>query len=289
MITGKEIPIHDFVSDNKDSIPFKYISLGALANYDFSLPHRHNYYEIFFFGKGGGEHFIDFKFYPIQDHSIHFVSPGQVHLVKRALDSFGSIVLFSRDFFHPHTGTGKTLFNFPFLNNSQHPVLSTSENEYSEFERILQQLSDESERDHEVYAEILRSYLNIILLKCHQLFDTAYPDHKLKQGPLFNNFREMVEKEYRVQKKPAYYASKLSISEKKLNEICKEHRGENVGEYIKQRVLLEAQRLLINTDHSIKEIAYFLGFDDPSYFNRFFKSNTKLTAGDFRDSRQNIP
>ena len=51
---GKDIPIHDFIRDNKDSVPFKFISLGALSNYDFSLPHRHNYYEIFFFSKGGG-------------------------------------------------------------------------------------------------------------------------------------------------------------------------------------------------------------------------------------------
>ena len=92
----------------------------------------------------------------------------------------------------------------------------------------------------------------------------------------------MVEKEYRAQRQPAHYATQLNITEKKLNGICKDNSGENAGNYIKNRVLLEAKRLLNNTNHNIKEIAYFLGFEDPSYFNRFFRAKTGLTAGDFR-------
>jgi AraC-like DNA-binding protein len=282
MAKSTKIPIHDFGIDTKDSVPFRYIPLGAFTHYDFSEPHRHNYYEIFFFTKGGGSHFIDFKDYHIQDHTIHFVSPGQVHMIKRAPESYGSIVLFSRDFFHPAADVNNPLFNFPFLNNSQYPVLSTSKKEFDEFAPMLAQIEQETDRNHDVYMEILRSCVKVILLKCLQLFDNKHPDHRLKNGSVFNSFREMIEKEYRVQRQPSYYASKLNMTEKKLNSICKENTGENVGNYIKARILLEAKRLLINTDHSIKEIASFLGFDDPAYFNRFFRTNTGLTAGDFR-------
>jgi AraC family transcriptional activator of pobA len=276
------IPIHDFAADNKDSVPFRYIQLGELANYDFSLPHRHNYYEIFFFSKGGGNHFIDFKDYAIENNSVHFVSPGQVHVVKRALDSYGSIILFSRDFFYSAADVQNTLFNFPFLNNSQYPILSADAKEYETFELILSQVQNESGNMQNVSLEILRSYLKVILLKCLQLFDVKYPDHQLKQGTVFNSFREMVEKEYRAERQPAHYAAQLHITEKKLNEICKENTGENVSDYIRNRVMLEAKRLLIHTEHNIKEIAYFLGFEDPSYFNRFFRANENITAGDFR-------
>lgn len=281
-MTNNLIPIHDFVTDNKDSIAFRYILLGELANYDFSLPHRHNYYEIFFFSKGGGEHLIDFKTYPIEDNSIHFVSPGQVHLVKRELHSYGSIILFSRDFFYLSQNNDETLFRFPFLNNSQYPVLRASANEYAEFEQVLQQILTESSKQKTAHAEIIRSYLKVILIKCLQLFDEQHFEHHLKESSVFHRFREMVEKTYRNERQPAHYAELLNITEKKLNDICKENTGENVTEYIKNRVLLEAKRLLGNTDHSIKEIAYFLGFDDPSYFNRFFKLNEGITAGDFR-------
>jgi AraC-like DNA-binding protein len=274
------IPIHDFATDNKDSVPFKYLSLGALTNYDFSQPHRHNYYEIFFFSKGGGSHFIDFKEYKIEDNSIHFVSPGQVHLLRRAPHSYGSLILFSRDFFY--TDNQYTLFNFPFLNNSQYPVLPTSSKEYAVFELVLSQVQNESNNMQNVSPEILRSYLKVILLKCLQLFDEKYPNLEMKQGSVYNRFREMVEKEYRSQRQPAYYASLLNITEKKLNEVCKQNSGENVSDYIKNRVMLEAKRLLTHTEHNVKEIAYFLGFEDPSYFNRFFRANEGITAGDFR-------
>lgn len=282
MPVQKAIPIHDFSKDNKDSVPFRFVSLGALTEYDFSEPHRHNYYEIFFFTKGGGTHLIDFKEYSIGSHAIHFISPGQVHKVKRALDSQGSIILFSRDFFHLGSEGQNTLFNFPFLNNSSLPVLNTTQDEYSEFIPILQQIENESSHNNEVFVEILRSYLKVVLLKCLRLFDEKYPDYKTMQGSVFNRFREMVEKEYRTNRQPSYYATQLNITEKKLNEICKANSGDNVGDYIKNRVVLEAKRLLYNTDYNVKEIAYFLGFDDPSYFNRFFRSTTGTTAGEFR-------
>src|ERR1043165_2430378 len=104
------IPIHDFSRDSDDSVAFRFISLGASSHYDFSQPHRHNYYEIFFFEEGGGTHFIDFTEYPITDHAIHFVSPGQVHKLMRSGNAHGSIVLFSRDFFHPIAGSSGSLF-----------------------------------------------------------------------------------------------------------------------------------------------------------------------------------
>lgn len=278
------IPVYDFTSAVKEDGLFKFISLGELTNYDFSAPHRHNYYEIFFFTKGGGSHLIDFINYPIHDHSIHFISPGQVHVIKRAADSYGSLVLFTKEFFHPALSERNTLHNFPFLNNSQYPVLATSHAEYTELEQVLDHVKKEFDRGHGMYKEILRSYLNVILLKCLQLFHDKHPGYTLKHSSVFNAFRQLVEAEYREQRQPAYYAGKLNITEKKLNNLCKDNTGENVGNYIKSRILLEAKRLLTNTDHTVKEIAELLGYDDPAYFTRFFTANVGMTAGDFRKS-----
>lgn len=283
MTRQEYIPIHDFSRDDKHSIPFRFIHLGALASYDYSQPHRHNYYEIFFFLKGGGTHLIDFREYAIADHSIHFVSPGQVHRIRRSADSLGSLILFSRDFYYMGMNKALALFDFPFLNPNLSPVLNITETEYAGFTDILLQVGKEADNET-THSDILRSYLNIVLLKCLHVFNTRHGDKAAGPHSTFYDFRNLVENEYRTQRQPAYYADKLNITEKKLNEVCKACCGENVSEFIKQRVLLEAKRLLFNSDHSIKEIAYFLGFEDPSYFNRFFKTSTGVTAGDFRDS-----
>lgn len=279
---AEKIPIHEFLNADNSNAPFRYVPLNARSDYDISLAHRHNYYEIFFFSKGGGWHLIDFDKFTISDHSIHFVCPGQVHLVKREPSSYGSILIFTNDLFHLGAETKNTLLNFPFLNNGVTPKLDLTAQEFEGFNGLLKQIETESTNHSVLHPEIIRSYLHIILLKCMQLYDEKNPGWQQKRPSLFYEFRMLMEREYRQQKLPAYYAQKLNITEKKLNKLCTDAVGHTVGEYIKERVLLEAKRLIGNTDFSIKEIAYFLGYEDVSYFIRFFKNKTGTTAGDFR-------
>ena len=89
------IPTHQFYDRLERSIPFDLIQLKEKSKYDPSLYHRHAYYEIFFFIKGGGTHSIDFDTFEVETNSIHFVSPGQVHLLQRALNSNGFVIFAS--------------------------------------------------------------------------------------------------------------------------------------------------------------------------------------------------
>ncbi|MBL4709930.1 MAG: hypothetical protein JKY48_15970, partial [Flavobacteriales bacterium] len=56
----KNIPIHNFLVDDESSIPFQLVQLTKEGTYDTSIPHRHNYYEVFIFEVGGSQHYIDF-------------------------------------------------------------------------------------------------------------------------------------------------------------------------------------------------------------------------------------
>ncbi|MBA3828319.1 MAG: helix-turn-helix domain-containing protein [Taibaiella sp.] len=275
------IPIHDFTKDDSTSIPFRYIPLNARSAYDTTLPHRHNYYEIIFFTNGGGRHVIDFKEHPIKDHSIHFVSPGQVHQLVRDETSFGTIIIFSRELFYQNAKPDNSLFSYPFLNNNYFPVIELTGTEEADLEIILNQIAGEFE-DQKCSLAIIQAYLQVILLKCMRVFERQYTEWEHTSRSQFYDFRLLVEKGFRSHKLPSYYSNELNITERKLNEVCKDATGHNVGVYIKERILLEAKRLLYNSDSRMKEIADFLGFEDPSYFNRFFKSNVGITAGDFR-------
>src|SRR5688572_3565163 len=110
------IPTHDLEKDeDHDDVSFRIIQLQTKSAYEASLPHRHSYYEIFFFEKGNGWHMIDFENIEIEKGSIHFVSPGQVHLVNRSLDSTGYVLLFNAEFFYYNIENKNTLTEFPFL------------------------------------------------------------------------------------------------------------------------------------------------------------------------------
>lgn len=277
------IPIHDFSKDDRSSVPFKFIPLSQRADYDTSYAHRHNYYEIFMFANGGGDHEIDFGSYSISNNSIHFVSPGQVHCVRREPGSFGSILLFSRDFYYFGSKADLSLFEYPFLNGSAAgtPVLELGKNQFDELLTLSQKMGmeDNSTGDN---SAVIRSYLHIFLLKCSQYVQPvtlSQTDHK-KQN--FYGFQRLLEQHFREQHLSSFYADNLDLSSRKLNDACLAHASKSSLQLIKERLMLEARRLLQHSDLSIKEIAYFLGFDDPAYFNRFFKRNEGIPAGDYR-------
>jgi len=285
MDTAKQIPVHDFSRDDETSVPFDIVPLKAKAAYDSSVPHRHNYYEIFLFEKGGGRHTIDFGQVPIESHSVHFVSPGQVHLVQRELDTYGTLVLFSREFYYLNLRDRNLLFEMPFLNNlADRPVLNLNEVEFHECLSIVRKMEVEYTANGTYMADMLRGYLNVLLILCKRLFEQQLPVrvNESAGSPLFTAFRSALEKHFTATHRVQAYASMLGVSEKHLTETVKALAGKTALEYIHDRILLEAQRLLIHSGCSNKEVAYMLHFEDPSHFSKFFKAKTGLAPNEYK-------
>jgi AraC-like DNA-binding protein len=99
---------------------------------------------------------------------------------------------------------------------------------------------------------------------------------------LLRNFQKLTNQRFADLKLPKDYAELLYITPNHLNAICKDILGTSAGEVIRNRVILEAKRLLINLNLSVTQIAYTLSFTDNSYFTKFFKKYTGLTPEDFR-------
>jgi AraC-like DNA-binding protein len=99
---------------------------------------------------------------------------------------------------------------------------------------------------------------------------------------LIKNFKRLIEKNFTKLRLPREYAELLYITPNHLNAVSNDVLGIPAGEMIRNRVLLEAKRLLINQDMSISEIADQLNFNDNSYFTKFFKNYTDTTPEEFR-------
>ncbi|MCH8330174.1 MAG: AraC family ligand binding domain-containing protein, partial [Bacteroidetes bacterium] len=125
-----QIPTHDLYDKLGGTKAFDFLVLKEKKNNDIGEPHRHSYYEIFFFVKGGGTHEIDFEEFQVDSNSLHFISPGQVHLGKRAINSHGLVIQFSREFFHLGSQNKDLLYELPFFNNhSEKPILELSKSD----------------------------------------------------------------------------------------------------------------------------------------------------------------
>ena len=99
---------------------------------------------------------------------------------------------------------------------------------------------------------------------------------------LLKNYQNLIEQNFASIRLPKQYAALLYITPHHLNAICNDFLGVSAGNLIRERVILEAKRLLINLDLLISEIAQKLNFDDQSYFIKFFKKYEGLTPEKFR-------
>jgi AraC-like DNA-binding protein len=99
---------------------------------------------------------------------------------------------------------------------------------------------------------------------------------------LLNNFKKLLEIHYKRYQFPRDYADLLYITPNHLNALCKDQLGISAGQLIRNRILLEAKRLLVNAEFTVQQIAVDLGFKDASYFVRFFKKYEQETPEKFR-------
>jgi len=92
----------------------------------------------------------------------------------------------------------------------------------------------------------------------------------------------LLNEHFKREQKAGFYARKMNLSPKRLNEITRKMLGKTITQLIHDRILIEAKRELIFGGRSIKEISYELGFDDPAYFSRFFKKQSGFSPTHFR-------
>jgi AraC-like DNA-binding protein len=247
-------------------------------------PHRHSFYHLVLFTRGKGNHSIDFDKFPVRPFQIYFMIPGQVHswLFEGKVD--GYIVHFNEVLFTSFLQNGRYLDRFYFFQgNAEESICqlpaSVQPQVTSLFEAMLVEISGSKEQN-----------LDIIRLKLLELFitvDRSCPSRKGKNvAPqkltLFRSFQSLIDKHFRTIRLPKEYADLLYVTPNHLNALCQDLVGKTAGDCIRDRVLLEAKRLLTNADMTVTEIAYDLNFQDNSYFNRFFKKNTGMTPDEFR-------
>ena len=99
---------------------------------------------------------------------------------------------------------------------------------------------------------------------------------------VLQRLKDFIEKDFRKKHSASDYAEALNISAKALAKITKSYFNKTITELISDRIIIEAKRELYLTKKPVKEIAYELGFADPSHFARFFRKQTDMSPQDFR-------
>ena len=252
------------------------------------FPHKHNFYHLIFFTNGAGSHSIDFDRFEIKQNHMYFMSPGQIHTWEFKGEMEGYVVNFSDAFFQSFLLRSDFIENFSFFSgNSIAGVLNLSQIEAQVVQETFEELLIQSETIHIHRWDMIR----ILLLKIFITLEQKNNEDVAKDVSNYNiallkNFQKLIEKNYKKLRLPMEYADLLYITPNHLNALCKDQTGVAAGELIRNRIILEAKRMLINQQINISEIAYELNFKDNSYFSKFFKKQVGTSPEEFRKKSQ---
>lgn len=248
--------------------------------------HRHSFYHLVFFTKGTGQHHIDFKQFEVKPGCIYFMIPGQVHSWSFEQEPDGYIINFSKDYFNPFLMNGAYFQSFSIFSGlADQQVITVSDDTARELTLCFEEILKEGMKKDAFGDDLVRTLLLQIFIKAERA-----TGHKIEAAPgsynltIFRNFQKLIAEHYRTLKLPKDYAELLYITPNHLNALCKDIIGLSAGELIREQVILEAKRLLINMNLSVADIANELNFSDHSYFIKFFKKHEGVTPEKFRKS-----
>ncbi len=247
--------------------------------------HFLTYYDITLIQDGQGRLLLDNNVFDIQKNSIICSSPMQIRQWKIKAMPKGLVLIFEDEFLSTFFNDSDFVKRLNFFHTIMTvPTLSLTDSENSYIENLLLNIEKEILNFNNRNKHILRA----LLYQALAWLDREYTQHdnietETDSNDIARRFKNLVSEFYNQEHSVNFYAEKLNISSGYLNNLIKRDIKISAKQFIQNRVILEAKRLLRNTSLSISEIAWKLNFNDDSYFIRAFKSKTGFTPKFYRN------
>ena len=247
-----------------------------------SSVHTLTYYDITFVTEGEGQFSIDNQTNEAASRDVFFSKPGEIrnwdtrHIVN------GYALIFEDEFLSSLFKDSLFVQHLSFFQSGKtSSKLQLPDELYMRILQILHNIKTEidSYRQNDVY--VLRALLYEVLMLLDREYKKVNMEEETTSKEVGNihidKFMKLVESHLKEQHSVQYYADKLCITPNYLNEIVTSTKGISAKQYIRNKVMDEAQRLLTYTDFPISDIAFELHFSTVSYFIRSFRQYTGTT------------
>jgi AraC family transcriptional regulator, transcriptional activator of pobA len=251
--------------------------------------HALDFYSVILFTEGTGSIVINNDSYTVEPQTLCIIGPNQMHSFEGLENVKGTIFFFCQDFYVEEFSFIRLLNLFAYTTQTgsevSYPCLTIDEREFNPINAVLNSIKSE----YDFYtpsnnsAVIIRSHLNILVLKLTELFEIKSGKSNKNDSILIHSLSHMVDSYFIKEQHLSFYTSAFNISESQLNDICQRHFNSGLKKILQNRLMQEARKLLLSSELSVSEIAYKLNFEDNSYFNKVFKNKTGLTPKRFRD------
>ncbi len=250
-------------------------------------PHFHDFEELIIGVEGNLEHFIDFKTTTIEAPFASFITKGKLHRIKPNLKNGKCdmrILRFKSEFI-PETTFQIYGYYHEFAN-----ITLTPGGCVDRLFVICQMIEDEMKQavpDYSIIRHLLSAIFSMIESERRKKA-TSPQDMQGTLNSTFGNFLRILEQNFRQPEGVDFYAEKLFMSARNLNIICRAALQRSVSEIIETRKLIEAKNLLTNTDKTVAQIGFELGYQEKAYFSNVFKKKAGQTPTEFRDEMRKL-
>lgn len=279
-------------SPNLDILRFEDIPAELKENS--TNPYRLNAFVVGFITEGDFTLNISNKEYQITGNQIYFTSPWHIRQYSNIKNWKGYIMFITPDFFFQHP-QGEFIFReFRYFHTENGMVLPTNQKSNELISGYFAKMHALLRSDHPEKLNMLFHYINIFLYECKAAFVAEAPQQTGSKDTTLNNFLHSLNNYFMELHKGKmdkavslkYVANELHLHPTYLSNLLKQQTGKTAAQLVRERLILEAQSLLKNTDMTVAEVAYYLHFKDNSNFAKFFRHQVGQSPSDYREKAQ---
>lgn len=246
-----------------------------------NLPHKHDFYLVVIITKGTGWHEIDFTRYTIRAGTVFIMQPGQMHYWKFSENTDGFVFFHTSAFYNGGLITSRIEDYAIFKPFTAQPFLKLSPQQLNKLSGWMKEALAEYRAPDTYAMEKLHALVNLVYIELSRSYQVVETTQKYRYRFKLHAYEALIDKHFKEVKLVSSYAGQLNISVKHLNRITKTCLNKTATQLITERLVLEAKRLLVHADANINQVGYALGYNDSSYFIRFFKKHTGTTPKAF--------
>jgi len=280
LLTGRpsqELPLVDY-----------HLMLSPPGQKLMNVPYRTTFYAVGLCWAGTVELKTNRDYYHVASGSLILMGPEVLRQWQQQSDEYFTEALFFTEAFFSAPYTDPTrLRQFAFFDAEATRVLPLSADETAQVGQLLEQVRQTLQRPSQHQADIVRSYVSILLLVASDSYSQRITLKKtpLRRVDLVTRFQHLLAQPAKNRRRLADYASLLFVTSKYLSETMKVATGKTAGQWIDGQMLREARHLLWQTDRTIVQVAEELGFSDASAFGKFFRRQTGQTPLAYKQQR----
>jgi AraC-like DNA-binding protein len=235
--------------------------------------------------------------YDYEDGTLLFVGPGQTLQIEMDEDNPESDIGSWTLLFHPDlirkSELGRTIDSYTFFSYNVNEALHISEAEKKLLDEIMSRIETEYSQNIDKHSqELIVSNIKILLDYCARYYDRQFHTRSNFNKDIVSDFEQLL-KNYFNSDSPSqkgipsvkYFGKALNLSPYYLSDLLKKETGRNIQEYIHFYIIERAKTALLNSNDSVSQIAYHLGFEYPQHFSKVFKNKTGMSPKEYRKAK----